>query len=187
MTEGGLIMEKIVKDIMVPVESFPAVTAQSTVKNTVAVLVKALESEPCFHKVVLVVENNTLAGIVGLKELLLAAEPSFLKENTYRGWTVSGDWTMPLFVRGWVTERCLESAGRLVKDIMRPVVLKLKTVDPLGKAVHLMLAERVDILPVLQDNRVVGMVRDVDVFYEMASLLLNKEYVSSNQRKQMVG
>ncbi len=180
-------MEKIVKDIMVLIESFPAVTVQSTVKNAVAVLIKALETEPCIHKVVLVVENNTLAGTVGLKELLMSTEPSFLKENTYRGWTVSGEWTMPLFVRGGVAERCRESADRLVKDIMRPVVLKLKTVDPLGKAIHLMLAERLDILPVLQDNRVVGMVRDVDIFYELASLILNKEYVSDNQRKQMVG
>lgn len=180
-------MEKKVKDIMAPIEGFPTVTMGAAVKDAVAVLGKAIEAEPCMgHAAVLVMDDKTLVGTVGLKEILQAIEPLAFKGGTFRGWTVSGDGSPPLCLRGLFAEKCGALAARPVKEIMSPISRFIKTDDPLIKAVHALTLNALEAVPVWQESRVVGMVGNIDLFNEVLSLQLNRESGVSG-RKRVAG
>lgn len=181
-------MEKKVKDIMVPIERYPTVPGGGSVKDAVAVLSKALEAGTCAgNTLVLVTENNTLVGIVGFKEMMQAVEPTVFKGGTYRGWTVSGEWSSPLFLKGLFTEKCRALSELKVRDIMGPVTHLLNSDDTLIKAVHTLVSGGYEAIPVWQDGRVVGMLGSMEVIDEIAALQLNNESGADFRRKQVAG
>lgn len=181
-------MEKKVKDIMVPIERCPTVSARSSVKDAIAVLSKALEAGPCTNNLtLLVMENNVLVGTAGLKDILQAVEPTNFKGGTYRGWTVPADWSPPLFLRGMFTEKCKELANRRVGDVMSPVSRLVNAEDTLLKAVHTLASGGFDSVPVWQGDRVVGMVGNVEMIDEMATLQLNTNTGAGFRKKHAAG
>jgi len=116
-------------------------------------------------------ENNSLVGIVGLREILQAVNPVVFKEGIYRGWSVSDELSAPLFMIGFFTEKCMEIADFEVRDIMRPANQFLSLKDNLMKAVHTFVTNGFKDVPVWQDGRVVGMVGPREVIGEMNSIL----------------
>jgi len=156
--------EKKVKDIMIPIADYSSVSVNNTVKEAIAVLQKSfcnLDTGECHgHRSVLVFDDkNRLVGLLNFRALLLAIEPRFLK--------MEGGPT--LFKEGFFTERSKEEAEKKVKDIMQPLeLITINIDDSLLKAVHLMLKHKLGTLPVLEGDMVVGMVRNNEVFNEIA-------------------
>ena len=156
--------EKKVKDIMIPIADYSSVSVNNTVKEAIAVLQKSfcnLDTGECHgHRSVLVFDDkNRLVGLLNFRALLLAIEPRFLK--------MEGGPT--LFKEGFFTERSKEEAEKKVKDIMQHLeLITINIDDSLLKAVHLMLKHKLGTLPVLEGDMVVGMVRNNEVFNEIA-------------------
>jgi len=156
--------EKKVKDIMIPIADYSSVSVNNTVKEAIAVLQKSfcnLDTGECHgHRSVLVFDDkNRLVGLLNFRALLLAIEPRFLK--------MEGGPT--LFKEGFFTERSKEEAEKKVKDIMQPLeLITINIDDSLLKAVHLMLKHKLGTLPVIEGDMVVGMVRNNEVFNEIA-------------------
>ncbi|MCL6634477.1 MAG: CBS domain-containing protein [Peptococcaceae bacterium] len=181
-------MEKKVKDVMVPIERYPTVSAGSSVKDVVAVMSRAMEAGPCAGGVpVLVMENNTLVGLVGPGEVMRAIEPVVLKGGTYRGWRIPAEWSAPLFLKGLFTEKCRGLSELKAGDIMVPVEQGLNAGDTLIKAVHILASGGYGTVPVWQDGRVVGMVGFAELFEEIAALQLGSEAGAASGRKQAAG
>lgn len=180
-------MEKKVKDVMVSIERCPTVPPNGSVKEAVAVLIKALGAGPRSNNTsILVMENNTLVGLLGLKEVLHAIEPIVFKGGTYRGWTVSAEWSSPVFLKGLFTEKCKELSALKVREIMAPVTRLINSEDTLIKAVHTLVSGGFEAVPVWQDNRVVGMVGSVELFDELAAIQLKNESGSDLRKIQAV-
>ena len=71
--------------------------------------------------------------------------------------------------RFWAAyERC-HSDGRMVHDLMTPTVVSVESTMTLREAANLMLERHIDLLPVFDGGRLVGIVRDTDVFDELGS------------------
>lgn len=180
-------MEKKVKDIMVPIERCPTVTSGARVKDAMALLSKTMEAGPCPGSVpLLVMENSTLTGLLGLREIVQAMEPRVFKGGTYRGWTVPAEMAPPLFLKGMFTEKCRDLAERRVKEIMSPVPRLLDAEDTLIKAVHTLVDANYDIVPVWQGDRVVGLVGSLEIIDEVAALQLTNE-LGDARKKQAAG
>ncbi len=64
-----------------------------------------------------------------------------------------------------------EQANRPVSDVMRPIAATLKPDDHIMKAIYEMVSLNQSLIPVVEDEEVVGVVRSVDVFHELAQLL----------------
>ncbi|MCL6638331.1 MAG: CBS domain-containing protein [Firmicutes bacterium] len=163
--------EKKVRDLMIPVADYSSVSVNNTVKEAITVLRKSfcnLETGECHgHRSVLVFDDeNRLVGLLNFRALLLAIEPRFLK---FEGGPA-------LFKEGFFTERSKEEAGKKVKDIMQPIdLITVDADDSLLKAVHLMLKHKLGTLPVLEDGMVVGMIRNNEVFNEIAKAVVDEQ------------
>lgn len=168
--------EKKISDIMIPIDTYLAISADDGFKEAVSALKKSYcpsEGEICSgHTTILVYDNNMLVGMIGLEELLKAIEPQYLKGNTYRGWTVSSEWSIPVFWEGLFNERTQDAMDKKARDIMSPIDFLVEGEDPLIKAVYGMGKNKVNILPVTEDGRVVGMVRSTELFQEICNLIL---------------
>lgn len=170
--------EKKIREIMVPVDEYLAISADDGFKEVVSALKKSYcpqEGEPCNgHTTVLVYDNNMLVGMVGLEDLLKAIEPQYLKGNTYRGWTVGAEWSIPVFWEGLFNDRTHDAMDKKARDIMSPIGFQVEGDDPLIKAVYGMGKNKVNILPVIEDGRVTGMVRSTELFQEICNLVLEE-------------
>ena len=63
-------------------------------------------------------------------------------------------------------------AERPISDVMRPIATTVDFEDHLVKVIYEMVDRGLSILPVLKEGRVVGVVRSVDAFREVAEILL---------------
>ncbi|KJS01396.1 MAG: hypothetical protein VR68_05185 [Peptococcaceae bacterium BRH_c4a] len=178
-------MEKSVKDIMIPIEKFPTIPAGSSVKEVLGVLRKAMESGN--NATLLVMENNTLAGILSFREILQAVNPVVFKEGIYRGWSVTEELSVPLFLNGFFTEKCREISNLEVRDVMRPANQFLNLKDTLMKALHAFVTNGFEAVPVWQDGRIVGMVGPMEVIGEMAAILTEISYDIRDGKKLVAG
>lgn len=165
-------VEKKVKDIMHPLENFSSVSADTSVRNAVYVLKSCMLGENANNSLnyLLVFENKSLIGFVGVTELLAAVQPPNLRDGWYLGWNVAA-WAEPVFIRGLFTNLCHEMAEKPVKDLMEPAAIALRTDSNLEEAVFKFYREKRDMLPVVDNDRVVGILRAGDLFAEMANII----------------
>ena len=172
------INERIIKDIMIPVNDYLSVNAGTTLPEAAAVLKKSFcpnGGEPCNgHPNILVYDNNVLVGTLGFEDIFKAIEPQYLKGGTYKGWSVDATWSLPVFWEGLFTDRCQEAMDKKVTDFFRPCEFSLHPEDPLIKAVYGMAKYNVNILPVMENEKVKGMVRSSEIFQEICSLMLGE-------------
>lgn len=181
-------MEKTVKDIMVSIDKHPRVSSTSSVKEAVAKLMEALKSRTFFTNTpLLVIENNNLVGLLGIKEVLRAINPVVFKEGVYRGWSTSDQWSQPLFLKGLFTEKSKEISDLEVKDIMRPVEQLLSLNDNLLKALHALTANGYEAIPVWQEGRIAGMVGIPEIIGEIAAIQSENDPGMDVARKQVAG
>jgi signal-transduction protein with cAMP-binding, CBS, and nucleotidyltransferase domain len=64
-----------------------------------------------------------------------------------------------------------EQAKRPVSDVMRPIEAILQADDHYMKAMYEMVSGNLSLIPVIQDEQLVGVLRSVDLFHEMAKLV----------------
>ena len=57
---------------------------------------------------------------------------------------------------------------------MSPIKVTIAGSDPIAKAVFMMIQENVGMMPVVQDNKVAGMIRLSDLFIEITKLVLGE-------------
>ncbi|GBF34491.1 response regulator receiver protein [Desulfocucumis palustris] len=162
--------EKIVKDLMKPLEFFSTVSADTTVKNAVYILNNSSANDRTATHL-LVFENKTLIGIVGTRELLSAIEPPNINpEQWYRGWNLAA-WTRPVFLRGLFTSRCLEIADKTVRDIIRPITTTLNESCSLSEAAYQLYKSNRNALPVVGNGLVIGLLRGIDLVGEIGHIM----------------
>lgn len=161
--------EKTVRDIMCPLENFSSVSADTGVKNAVYIL-RNSAINPNGANCLLVFENKSLVGFVGIPELFASVQPPNLREDWYRGWNVV-NWIEPAFIKGLFTNLCLEAAGKTVRDIMEPFSSVISAESSLEEAVYKMFREKRDMIPVFEGENLVGMVRAGELFQEMAAIM----------------
>jgi CBS-domain-containing membrane protein len=165
-------IEKSVKEIMSPLESFSSVSADTSVKNAVYILKSSISTHNLNTGLdyLLVFENKSLIGFVGVPELFAAVQPPNIRDDWYRGWNISS-WVEPVLMKGLFAKLCLESSEKPVRDIMSPITSALNTDSSLEEAVFKFYREKRDMLPVVENKKLVGILRASDLFTEMAEII----------------
>ena len=59
-----------------------------------------------------------------------------------------------------------------MRDVMIPIMVTINASDHVIKAMYEMVDHNVSVIPVVRDEKVVGVLRSNDLFHEMARLLL---------------
>lgn len=182
--------EKKVKDIMIPFYDFPTVSADATLKDVLMVMMNSYnyQNKPrTGRNCVFVVEDNELVGIFGIPELMEAIKPQYLR-NTFINVKGYNFWTsaIPFFWNGLFTDRCKEIADEKVRDYMQTIENHVNVNDTLLKAAYSMVKNKAEAVAVKDNERLVGMIRSVDIFQEIANLVFNYDYNYHNRNQPAI-
>lgn len=122
---------------------------------------------PGAQSLVVVDDEGQLVGIITMLDILKGIEPAFMRETEHLA---------ALTWDGLFAELVHQAENRTVEEAMTPAK-GLTWVDPddrLMTAVELMVSKGIRRIPVLEEGKVVGVVRLYDIFHEVAREMLKK-------------
>lgn len=168
-----------VKEVMIPVDKYPSVRDNATLREAIVKIEKAqleVELRKSLPRVLLVFDEiNVLVGTVRRRDIMRGLEPKFLlsKPLEYKKklFDIAVDPNLAELSYDRVVGGIRDQANRPVSDVMRPIEGILDADDHVMKAVQEMVALDVTLIPVLESRRLIGVVRSVEVFHELAQLV----------------
>ena len=187
MSPKGSGVMKRVREMMIPLELYPWVRIDDKLRKAVKVMEEAhleVGRRVSLPRVLLVFDHDDdLVGIVRRRDIMRGLEPDFLVRQPleYRVkyfevgvdphlTELSSDLSKEVDLDR-VLKGLKEQANRPVGDVLRPISTQLGPDDQVMKAVYEMVSLNESLIPVVDDDKVIGVVRSVDIFHELALLL----------------
>jgi CBS domain-containing protein len=175
--------EKKVRDLMLSLDEYATVRSDSTIKEALEVLSIAqlgLDHRRYLHRAVLVLdERSNVIGKLSHWAILWSLEPKYL--NYYDEASLARAGLTEDFIKsirenfslfaGGLEQQCHATARIKAKDAMVPIGESIAESAPLTEAIHLMVTKHVMSIPVTRRGKVVGILRQSDVFEEVAELI----------------
>lgn len=167
---------RTIRDILVPLEAFPQVAGDTTLRAAYALLhERHLSGGWRFRHMLVFDDRTTLVGILSLQDLLRALMPDYIKASLSA--LESGpapDYSgLSLLWQEAFAEQCAKMVESRVDAHMTPVRHTIPADAPWTQAAYLMIAHGVHMLPVLDERTLIGVVRIVDVFNQAAEGVLH--------------
>lgn len=156
------------RDIMIPLGNYSTVTQEDSVRHAIYTLKTSIyrDKQGAFHghrALVVLNEKEEICGILTLLDILKAVG---LKEHYNDPWIKTASWSW------YYMNRIHETEGVKVKDIMRPIFLVTVNSDqPLEAIVRKMLLQEENLIPVLERNIPIGVIRTIDLFWSLSPVL----------------
>jgi hypothetical protein len=166
---------------MIPLDRFPHMPYWFTLRQAMAELDRAGadHSRPCPPCNVVLVFNprNQLLGTLRQQDILRGLKPNLqaekAKRHAERLFDVQVDPNLYKFCGG---DRALsmlrEHMERPIGDFARPIEVMLTYDDDLLQTISLMIDHDLDIIPVLRDDHITGILTMLDVLGEITKLLI---------------
>jgi CBS domain-containing protein len=153
---------KKVKNFMIPLNEHPHMPYWGTLKEAIVQLNLAYEMG---HHIILVFdEAYKLVGILTQKDILKGLDPKFAQPNKAGA---PLDWNE--LIQTGINHRL----SRPIKEFMSEVKVKLAAEDPILKASRIMIHHQSSVLPVMEKEKLIGVVRMRDLFHEITNMVLN--------------
>ncbi len=141
-----------VSDIMT--KDVITVSGDTTVKDATALLFKLrISGLPVVDK------EKHVIGMITEKDIIAIALPKYIEQLSDFAFVLDSE---------QFTKKVENLDKLLVKDIMRKEVLCITEDTPVPEAAKLMITKKVRRIPVLRDNKLVGIVARADIVKEMA-------------------
>jgi CBS-domain-containing membrane protein len=176
------VIAKRAGEIMIPIEKYPYIRHSATIREAVVLMEQATleiaERRSLPRALIVFSDEFELLGVVRRRDILRGLEPRFLRtmpfphRKTLFDTEIQADPDLVELASGRLSKAFREQAEEPVSGIMQPIIGRVEHDDHLAKVVSTMLTHDLNLLPVLKDHKVVGVVRSVDVFHEVASLLI---------------
>lgn len=164
--------EKKVKDLMIPVEDYPHIPHWFTLRQAMAIVREAaIKFEGVFEpRAVLVFdEKYQLLGILTLRDIIKGLEPKFLQET----YLIKPNTSLTGLIEDLLGPRVQQESQKPVSEVMSPIKITVEADSPMVEAIFLMIKENVGMMPVLQENKVVGIIRLSELFTEISKMVLS--------------
>ncbi len=159
----------VVKDLIIPLESYPHIHESQTLHDADQAIqaYSCQENDRLIYAVLFVLnDQNQLTGRLTLKDMMQSLDPR-LKEASkvkeFEGKEMENSNLAILWEDSFFVE-CTKRSRTLVKDIMSPIKHILKGSDPVLKALSIMLSTQEVVLPVVDEDRVIGVIRLKEIF-----------------------
>ncbi len=179
-------LKKKVKDIMIPIEKYAVIGPDATLHEAILSLRRSyckLEKGFCDEtgpRTILVVDpSGTLVGLLDFRSLLKVLVPEVAGKLTDR--LASLEVSIVFAQAGAdnldasredVAARVLKNAQIKVKEIMLKSLGHIESDARLLEALKLIFRKKLSVLPVYDRHRLVGVVRDADLFLAVADMIL---------------
>lgn len=167
-------------DLMIPLDEYPHIPYWFSLRQTIAELEIAeitTRGRTSLPRAVLVFdEKYQLMGTARRRDILRGLEPDFLlrrpMEDRKNLFNVKVDPNLSELSYDRLLEGIRKQAERPVGDVMQPIVTTVDYEDHMLKVIYEMVDKNLSLVPVLQEGKVVGVVRTVGLMSEIAKILL---------------
>lgn len=175
-------IEKKVRDVMIPINNFPTISADARLKDAIPVIAGLLpagakNTYSNLNMAVVVDDDNELIGTFGIFELLSTIEPQYLKGTNSGTLNYAGTWSIPIFWEGLFTERCRQVASKRVRDFTTPFSSFVNADDTLIKAAYMMNKSKSEYVPVKDGDRLAGIVLNTEILKVVLELLIGDQII----------
>jgi CBS-domain-containing membrane protein len=177
-TNRRVAMDKRAEDLMIPLDEYPHIPYWFSLRQTIAelesaeIVIKGRKSLPRW--VLVFDEKYRLMGSVRRRDILRGLEPGFLSDRPIESrknlFSIKTDPNLSELSPDRVLEGMRKQADRPVSDVMRPIKTTVQHDDHLIKIIYELVDNNVSMIPVLKDDRVVGVIRSADVLAEVARM-----------------
>ena len=173
--------EKRAGDIMIPIKDYTTVDEDQTIKEAIEALQKSFKGLRASnqvmetgHRSVLVFDKDKkLIGILGIRNLIRHVRPSYLL--TPMPSMADSIKYSPIFWPGLFHDQLDQMANRKVKEIMSPSPPSVDEDTNLMELANLMHDLNVRRLVVKRKDEVIGIIREQELFFEMAESMSSSE------------
>lgn len=165
--------KKKVREVMIPLQDYPHIPHWFTLRQAVAMVREsALKYAGTLQPRAVLVFNEKyqIVGMLTLRDILKGLEPGFLKESE----VIKADPALAIVMEDLFGPGMKRQAERPVSEVMSPIKASIQADDSLVKALFVMVRENVGLMPVIDGNRVVGLVRLTSLFLEFSQAILDK-------------
>ncbi len=174
-------MSRRAKDIMIPLDKYPHILPTTTIREAIAIMERATidrEGRKSLPRALIVFDEDFHAlGVVRRRDILRGLEPKFLKTMPLKHrkhlFEIEVDPDLADLGGGRIGKAVQEQAETPVSEIMQPIQEVLRYDDMIAKIIYKMVHHDLYLIPVVYDEKVIGVVRSVDVFHEIAEELLS--------------
>lgn len=164
---------KKVREVMVPIAGYPMIYDEDTLKDAIITLKKYLDQGKEHRSLVVFSKNRKvdgeeeLIGILTIRDILNA-----IKKNR-TGYDSNEMFSMSMASMGWAY---LGPVGKYmnvkVGKIIRPLVrVFIQSNENVAKAIELMMNNNVNILPVFERKKAIGIIRALDILDYIGDML----------------
>ncbi len=166
-----------VKDLLIPLAEYPHIREDSALRDAFEAIEHGLATGKRFRHVLVLDEADRLVGVLGLRDILRGVFPDFLRATLpgeSRGQIILPQY--PALASLWQDTfhtQCREQAHKPVRPHVVPVAATVAPTDPVTKAAYLMVFVDSSMLPVVEGNQVLGVIRMVDVFNAATKVVLH--------------
>jgi DNA-binding response OmpR family regulator len=171
--------ERTVAELMIPIDEYTCVQASSTVRKGIERLKIASENfistgliMECGHRAVLVFDGEELVGVLNMRNLIEALRPDYVAASD--GSKNQSVKYSHMFWLGLFTFRVRDLESKCVRDIMNPRPPVVSCEANLMQVASLLCAENRRRVAVERDGRIIGVVREQELFHEISRLVLQR-------------
>ena len=159
----------IVRDLVIPLKSFPHLNEYQTLHDAVEVLLSYTCGEYGrirYAEILIFNDRNQLCGRARLQDILLSLDPRLKEASKVKEFEGKSSqfpdltilWEDSFFVE------CTKWSHILIRDLMSPVKHIVKGSDPVLKALAIMINTKDLVLPVVDEGRIIGVIRLKEIF-----------------------
>jgi DNA-binding response OmpR family regulator len=171
-------IEKKARDIMIHIEDYTTITADKTIKHAIEQLMRSFEGfisssrvMETGHRSILVFDDKReLVGILSILDLIRAVRPAYLsapKPSMADAMQYSA-----MFWSGLFTTQTKALAKIKVADVMSETPPEVNENTNLMELANLMFTEGHRRVAVTSKGKIIGVVREQEIFFEMANIII---------------
>lgn len=166
-----------VKDVYVKIDEYPNISQHAPIGHAINMMHNVLRNKSKFRTLLVLDDDDHLKGYLSIRDLIRAVGPDYLhkKKPAVKGhqpFHIEGlDQDMSALALIWQEGFTLKLHDELKKPVKEHMTLmedSVSTEDTIAKCLYLMLFRDVLILPVVEEELVVGVIRLIDLFDRIA-------------------
>ncbi len=173
--------EKKAGDIMIPLQEYTTIQAGNTVKEGIVALKQSFENAVSTsrimetgHRSILVFDaRENLVGILSILDLIRAARPAYL--SAPKPSMADSMQYSTMFWSGLFTTQTKALISKRIEDVMSDAPISVDEETNLMEVANLLYTEKSRRMAVTRKGTVVGVVREQELFFEMARILMESE------------
>jgi len=169
--------ERRVEGAMIPIEEYTMINEGKTIQDAIIELKRSFIAKMATdrlmetgHRSILVKgDNNKVKGILTIRDLLETIMPAYL--SAPKPSLADSIEYSPMFWTGMFSKGIQEIKNKCIKDVMSPSPISIEGRSNLMEAAYLMLNSKERRLLVTLSGKIVGVIREQDLFFAMEKIL----------------